>query len=1275
MKVKMFVLTVTVNTRLPIGYLYCVREFSGYTLIGSYLKFCALKFTTEMKIHSVSLKMALMLAAIIAFKMIQVLQGYEVVIAVYNSTGEVNSCSFGANYSCGINDLLSKSLESGTLLKFCSEIILLNRKVNLTDISNIGLTGFMNTKMKCTGKKEEGIVLKYIRNLELKNITFEKCGVWTSVGTYQEIKAGVIIQNSTNITITSLIVLNSPGSGLALFYNNGLIRIQASVFEGNGYDRHSGGNGVYIETGPSSFIVSDADAKYNFDKCHFCNNTAVTEKDKNISGFSRFDKGGGMCIHIRGSENVNIQISNSIFAENQVVQYGGGLFATYNGKSSNNSVSVLNSQFIGNKAAFGGALYSGYLHDRHKHVTPQSCSFSFQRVTFHRNIAEFGGGCSIFSTSAEKSKSRVNFENCSWTQNSGQYGAALAILPNAWNLYSREMLPSPQFINCTLAENIVNQLTLQTTGQYSEYSRGSGVFHCLGHRFTFEATTVFENNDGTGLYLDSCAVTFSLNSVSYFTNNSGYQGGAINELSSVIYILDGAEINFICNNAEDKGGAIFEHATARLIYDYSRTCFIDYFGTSNVSERNISVNFVNNTASNYGYSIYASTLIPCYNRFKVPVIGNMSSDIFNEVGNFTFIPRNRYRDLATAVNKTIITVKNSSIDLLVIPGKQTTLPFKDVDDIGWQEETNYLIEIKDEVNITAGQEVSHNVILLNGESEISATVVLTDLSPRKTSLRFQVTMQACPPGFIHEENTQSCICAFKTADYYFGIDTCNLTVMRAHRKEGYWIGYDPNRTENENSLLSGMCPRGFCSYGKSNQLPEEAAKDKLDNLICAESRTGILCGQCKQDFSVYFHNFDFECKPNHLCNLGWFFYILSEIIPVTGLFLFILSFNISFTSGLTTGFVFFCQVVEVIRFQSLALIPHTGVTQVLQKISSLLYLSFSLDMFAHDQLSFCLWKSAKAIDIHAFKFVTLLYALFLVLSITFAVKYCTRSWRCGQLQKYTLLYKRLKFEGGVVHALSTFFILCYAQCARSSFMLLTSATIYHKGFIKFKTTVYVDGEMEWMGAQHLPYAVPAILAVVFVLVLPPLLLLIYPLHSKILLFLRVGETRCVQIVFGPLNKMKPFFDSFQSCFRDKFRFFSGLYFVYRFFIMFNVVIYYFQESFFYLEIQLIMMLIIHAICQPYKKYLHNVIDTLLIGNLATINFILYYLSLSSATTFYTELSSVVLCALITLPIPLMCVCILFLYVCEWWRKFRGKRNGCEEDKFEEIYHVDYKRFR
>ena len=1204
------------------------------------------------------------------------LMDYKTVIAVYNSSSETNgNCSMGADSHYSINDLPLPNITSGTLLRFCSKTIVLNRNLTLAHLDQIALFGYESTALKCLNipKSERGIILYGIRNLTFINMTFEGCGTMAHVSTLprHNIKAGVIIQNSTNIILTDVAIMNSPGTGLALFYNNGSIQIERSVFEGNGYDKHSGGNGIYIESG-----LSDSNTDYNFKECHFLHNAATTGMDSIIKGFSRFDKGGGMCIYILESEQISISVSDSTFVGNSADHYGGGLFITFHDKSLNNIAQVINSQFINNTATYGGATYSGYVHTLyHKLVTPKNCFHIFESVSFLRNSADFGGGSSIFSDSLATTDGEVTFTNCSWMENSGQYGAAVAIFPNAWNVYTsaRGYLPLLRFTSCNLSRNYVKSRTIFKKGQYSEYSKGSGVLYCFGHQVTFAATSLFENNDETALYLDSCVSIFERNSITSFNNNTGYQGGAIYELSSVLYISDDAELNFIGNKAQDKGGAIYEHISSLLFYNYSKTCFIDYYGDDDkaAAERNISVNFVNNTAARYGHSIYASTLIPCYNRFFAP---NISADIFNYVGNFTYVPSNRHMDLATAVNHTNITNENWFGKLIITPGNQTTLPFIDIDDFGQHVETTYLVTIEGKDSITTSQyftTASSDVLLLHGKENDSASVTLTDTSPRQNVLSFEVTLQTCPPGFIHDDESQSCICALITKYNYVGIDYCNLTLMRAYKKEGYWIGYAANETENENSLVTGYCPKGFCSSTKNNLLPGKADREELDHLICSESRTGILCGQCKKNFSVHFHSLDFNCKSDDSCNLGWLFYLLSEIVPVTVIFLLVIFFNIPFTSGLVNGFIFYFQVINVVRFQSIDLIPFSEPFKELHKIISLLYLSFSLDMFVHDKLSYCLWKSAKAIDIIIFKYLTLFYAVFLVLLITRIMSYCSRFKRCTCTYKH-YLKKQMKFKGGVIHGLSAFLILCYAQCARSTFMLLTKVQIHGKGSTNNQTVVYYNGEIEWMGSRHLPYAISAILIGVFMLILPPIFLLLYPLHNKLLSFLKIDDNWVVKILVSPLDKMKPFFDSFQSCFRDEFRFFSGLYFVYRFFILLTVVISYQQDSFFYIEIQLIGMLILHAMCQPYKERLHNVIDTLLFGNLATINMTTYYdlsLQLSLSTTISNTYSlRLFTCVLFILPMPVLIVCLLTQLSCvrNCWEKVCKKKSSALEENLTDL---------
>ena len=80
------------------------------------------------------------------------------------------------------------------------------------------------------------------------------------------------------------------------------------------------------------------------------------------------------------------------------------------------------------------------------------------------------------------------------------------------------------------------------------------------------------------------------------------------------------------------------------------------------------------------------------------------------------------------------------------------------------------------------------------------------------------------------------------------------------------------------------------------------------------------------------------------------------------------------------------------------------------------------------------------------------------------------------------------------------------------------------------------------------------------------------------------------------------FDVFQGCFKDNFRFFAGLYFIYRIAIL---IFYAFSESLFQYatlaELVLLLILGAHSIVQPYKLRTHNIIDSLLFLNLAVVN--------------------------------------------------------------------------
>ena len=184
-------------------------------------------------------------------------------------------------------------------------------------------------------------------------------------------------------------------------------------------------------------------------------------------------------------------------------------------------------------------------------------------------------------------------------------------------------------------------------------------------------------------------------------------------------------------------------------------------------------------------------------------------------------------------------------------------------------------------------------------------------------------------------------------------------------------------------------------------------------------------------------------------------------------------------------------------------------------------------------------------------------------------------------------------------------IMCYAQCTRVSFYILENTDLKSRGHSLNRTVVFRRGQVGYFHTEHLPYAIPALFCIITIVAIPPILLLIYPACYKVLALFKLDESRNISR-FIPLVKLKPLLDAFQSCFKDNCRFFAGLYFIYRFVLLTSTFASNNRQFYTVLEIQLIVILVLHSLAQPYKKRWHNVLDTLIFANLAIINGITLY---------------------------------------------------------------------
>ena len=419
-------------------------------------------------------------------------------------------------------------------------------------------------------------------------------------------------------------------------------------------------------------------------------------------------------------------------------------------------------------------------------------------------------------------------------------------------------------------------------------------------------------------------------------------------------------------------------------------------------------------------------------------------------------------------------------------------------------------------------------------------------------------------------------------------------------------------------------------------------------LICDTDRKGTLCGKCIDNHSVYYHSDSIsDVVASLYCKYGILFYILSEILPLTIIFIVIIAFNISFTTGAVNGIIFYAQVYIIFVHRTLTLQSPSKIIDV----SEMLYTMTNLNYFSFEALSFCLWKGAENLDIIAWKYVTIVYALFIIIVVyfmnTITFKKLFKCWR----PKY--------HKNAVIHGLTAFLVMCYSQCTNVTFLLLTKADLIGHNRTVLKSVVFFSGEHEYLGTKHVTYILPAVIFLLFIVLAPPILLIMYPLGFKLLALCKLSElkmvTRAANII--PIQ----LFDSLQSCFKDKFRFFSGLYFFYRVFPQFLYALSpnltNFHSS---AEIFLIVILTVHAIVQPYKQRWHNIIDTLLFANLAIINAISLY-----NYQLINERNSLLV---VTTSIQIIFICLPLVYIVSTtlWLLFKWVKKKLKERKISKI---------
>ncbi|XP_019851272.1 PREDICTED: uncharacterized protein LOC109581528 [Amphimedon queenslandica] len=414
----------------------------------------------------------------------------------------------------------------------------------------------------------------------------------------------------------------------------------------------------------------------------------------------------------------------------------------------------------------------------------------------------------------------------------------------------------------------------------------------------------------------------------------------------------------------------------------------------------------------------------------------------------------------------------------------------------------------------------------------------------------------------------------------------------------------------DNETHAGHCPLSYYDFSCKAYSNISA----LRNGHCASNREGILCGQCKKGYSIPINSIYLECKNcSHSKAWGWSMFFLLQILPETLMIFLIVIFNLKITNGSISGYILYSQIISI-NFPAwnypawLAnLWLHSSDTSKYNRIFSYAAFPFSiwnLDFFTLTQdVEMCIGSKMGAIEVIALQYIVVFYALalFLLLYVWIVMYhkgygFVVRITRPIH-QQAARLWLRMRIKPSLIDSLALIYILCFTQLTSISFKLLHYSTDKDVINNKVKKVYFYDGSLKYFNSSHAIYGSLAIVVLFLFVALPTFLLVVYQFRQtqRVLNCLRLRRESLVALVdvlTGPFR--------YSTKKLSDFRYFAGLFLLFRIALLSTYFISYKGKNIIPI-VQLFLTGITAGavmIIRPYTENIHNLTNFLLLLVLA-----------------------------------------------------------------------------
>ena len=352
------------------------------------------------------------------------------------------------------------------------------------------------------------------------------------------------------------------------------------------------------------------------------------------------------------------------------------------------------------------------------------------------------------------------------------------------------------------------------------------------------------------------------------------------------------------------------------------------------------------------------------------------------------------------------------------------------------------------------------------------------------------------PTWLYPSGDGECLCGATLGT----VVTCNNETQQVGVFQTYCL---TSNGDGSNTSVLGSC---LVAWNHGEVLFKDYKKvfgslSEQEEKTCGYlNRQGRLCGKCKPNHFISAYSYDMKCFP---CTSsvwrGIVEYVCIAYLPLTIFLCVVILFRISVTSPAMNVPVLFCQILS----SPASLI---GFLQWIRDPSELYYMKFlsttygvwNLDFFRSLIPSICLplnTMQMMALDylVAVYPFIILTCFYVLLRAHERGYRLVVRLWR-PFLWCTARLRQQWNIRRSIMDAFATFFLLSCIKLLNVSHVLLTYTRVYNAAGSCVGYFLYYDATVEYMGPEHRPYAVLAILVVVVGVLFPLVLLLLYPMQ-------------------------------------------------------------------------------------------------------------------------------------------------------------------------------------